>query len=1214
MDIFQKYQQYLPYILLIILFLTGGLFLRVLYSYSSSIYRLRTLGRALKSPFTRPFPTSTATPIVTTSRSWFRKIYNKILSGLLYLGIMSDNEEISLSFAKAMKDLKQNFGKKKYQYKLPWFLLLGPSESGKSSVMNSAELDLPIGQPKSAIEDDRPPCQWWFFDRGVVLDLIGDYLLPKSGLQNDKSGWSRLVSLLLYHRPKRPIDGIILCIPATDLIGPNKLTHDEVVARAKQIHVKLWHIQKSLGMKIPVYALVTKTDLVPGFRGFSEELPRESLYQMFGWSSPYSLESGYQPHWVDEAFDEIRKSTHKTRAEVFSAGKVKNNRDDVLIFKVELLKLKQNLTTYLNQIFQESTYHESFFLRGIYLCGDTRTHTSVGDYKREERTWTSPDNTGSALPIPFTQDKFKVSFLRDLLEKKVFREHALARPIQRIFRSSSRLLNLTKILMGIFLLIWSIGMYRSYNRLTTGENALLPIVNEVAQTLSHIRQRDFDVNATHDAKYLNDQTLTILNLMTGINVENSFSLSIPSSWFTSYDERVRLAFTTTWDSVIFVSMYTGLTQKARSLFISLREYTNADEVNYFLPPLKTPEFLNLQEFVNETIALETHVLRFNNLENSTDIEDIGKLILYLFNKDLPAQFYTHAQYYQDALSATKDRNINLQDFGIAAKRKLDFQYQIFLNRIFDPSQNFGNFFKLSDELSALERFTSSVNINEDEFQRIVNFLIQVENFISSNMFQWIEGSEFNPGIAFSETLNKIARSRLFGTQAAYQFSQATEKNFATYKDVLTNLEVPLIGPVFSIEKGQIRAKPSTKFSSLTATFGELLTQPFMKPIKFKREISSVPPGKLLLWDTSVLKRASGLTIEFEDFIGKTIAQLSPDAQYILEYVGRQTLLVRLLNLIAQAERFQPIPHGLTGFDEEQALRLQVHNLQEAYPHFLQILGGYMIHDLSSQSAYLRELLVEETYKSLEGVNRLLIRYDLYGVSEAFFKRWNGQTMAGMESLGMHNIGDMKNYLDRQRAKIFFLANELAAPVLSFLNLPFLDAAQRNLPLTIKWGKIIQQIQAFESGSPNNSIKILENFLQYEMNLLKLDKCYQIKPGLSIPEQESDFFLDKIREVQQTMVNRCKAIAQSQGFANYNKLALFFNANLAGQFPFTQEINDINLKDADAGDVAILLSLFGQINPVEREAIQELYQAEGGRGSPIHFLKQIETLVQFLICL
>src|SRR3546814_9248407 len=92
---------------------------------------------------------------------------------------------------------------------------------------------------------------------------------------------------------------------------------------------------------------------------------------MLGWTCPYSLEAQYTSSWVDEIFTFMNQSLHELRAEIFTESKAKEGRDGTFVFKVEFNKLKENLGLYLNNIFKETTFHESFFLRVVYFCGDS---------------------------------------------------------------------------------------------------------------------------------------------------------------------------------------------------------------------------------------------------------------------------------------------------------------------------------------------------------------------------------------------------------------------------------------------------------------------------------------------------------------------------------------------------------------------------------------------------------------------------------------------------------------------------------------------------------------------------------------------------------------------------------------------------------------------------------------------------------------------------
>ena len=152
-------------------------------------------------------------------------------------------------------------------------------------------VELPIGRPDFEFEESNPTLGWWFYDRGIVLDVRGDQILEADNPKSSEESWKYILSLISRHRPKRPLDGIILTIPSTELTGAGALSEDAIFDRAKHLYRKLWQIQANLAMRVPVYVVVTKCDRLTGFDQGIMELPSERLNEMLGWSNPYSVEA-----------------------------------------------------------------------------------------------------------------------------------------------------------------------------------------------------------------------------------------------------------------------------------------------------------------------------------------------------------------------------------------------------------------------------------------------------------------------------------------------------------------------------------------------------------------------------------------------------------------------------------------------------------------------------------------------------------------------------------------------------------------------------------------------------------------------------------------------------------------------------------------------------------------------------------------------------------
>lgn len=167
------------------------------------------------------------------------------------------------SFAQAVKLLRHNVTGRGARYRIPWFLMVGAAASGKTTLLNHTELNLPLGGPDDEVVSGQQECNWCFFEQGIVLDVVGDYVLRADGNTSEVKGWQTLLKLLQEYRPERPIDGVILTIPCTELTGPDRLSAtrlSDAEHKAARLYKKLWEAQKTLGFCFPVYILVTKCD------------------------------------------------------------------------------------------------------------------------------------------------------------------------------------------------------------------------------------------------------------------------------------------------------------------------------------------------------------------------------------------------------------------------------------------------------------------------------------------------------------------------------------------------------------------------------------------------------------------------------------------------------------------------------------------------------------------------------------------------------------------------------------------------------------------------------------------------------------------------------------------------------------------------------------------------------------------------------------------
>lgn len=209
-------------------------------------------------------------------------------------------------------------------YGMPWYIIIGPSGSGKSWLLRAINMN---SLQSGGDRDEKPPeggqtagssgqggtllMDWWVGEKAIVLDTAGSMVFPEEARALDSPEWAKLLELLSKERPEIPFNGLIVAIPASMLLlEPGQMPAGSLTLDGyadllkKQIQ---GHLQQELKLRFPVYFIITKSDIIPGFREFTDELELQSAgrnskavkEQIFGWSNPIRVASGgdNQPVW-----------------------------------------------------------------------------------------------------------------------------------------------------------------------------------------------------------------------------------------------------------------------------------------------------------------------------------------------------------------------------------------------------------------------------------------------------------------------------------------------------------------------------------------------------------------------------------------------------------------------------------------------------------------------------------------------------------------------------------------------------------------------------------------------------------------------------------------------------------------------------------------------------------------------------------------------------
>jgi len=1110
----------------------------------------------------------------------------------------------SKSFIHALKIMHSFIGGRQFRYQLPWIVMVGAEESGKSTLLQSLDLDKPIGRPQfSAETGDKPLCDWWFYDHGIVLDLDGKIVLNPSQATSDEDNWQLFVNLLAHHRSKRPLDGIVLTVPASEIIGQTALSHDDIMIRAEYLYGKLWNMQRVTGMRVPIYLVVTKCDLVPGFESVCKSIPTHNKHDLFGWSNDEAIDAVYNSHWVDRAFSSINDSFYRVQEEIYANGKAIDGRNGVFLFPLSFNTLKGGIQTYANHLFKESSYHESFFLRGIYFVGDSHLDRILSHSNSSINP--SLNFRGEEGP-----EKRNIYFADSIFEKKIFRETGLAQPISRVLLGNTRTMRLAKVAVAIAAVIGTLGLLRANEKLQEAKLNLAPALTQVEQILTKIRGQS---EASESGRvFFESQAEALLNMMTKISVNHLSSVFIPASWFDTLDEKIKYVMGLTYEHVIFRAMARELDNIAYHLVSSPRAFLPVVETPIDgVDPLKTLEFYHLRNYAVAIQQLEKIATKFNSFSTSTSLRDVGEIIKYLFNFEMPSSFYENDDYYIDALTQT-EAAFNFSHYQEQATIKLRKLFDAFQLAAFDPDRTIPGLRKLR---SSIENFagTHTYAAYDVDLLREVFFALQETiNSIENPALNWLDDdTHFNPGLAYEE-VKKISYSSPFFNRTAVQgLGIDADKNFIGFRKRLAGYKSPLFSDstLFKVENGLAISSASSGALKLQKSLESFFSEPFMAKAPDKAIITSVPIGTVLRWDTLRLQEANRLVTDYNNFMNSRFLNLPKALQPILQKAAREGLTSNLVSLIADAQIFNSDVITESMLAPEDALLPQVQNYRVAAPYLEQLLFTLRANNANTGFTALKSVLITQAYGLLEKLDHILTDEAPYAIKLNSFDWWNGKNLASLEAFSALNLNELKNYLALQRDRINYLAREFAEPLVVFLEKINKEGMPHSLPLIAKWAGIINELNEYDRKAPGNGLVELENYVMYPLNEVTLATCNKFSNIYSALSVREDYFVNILVDLQNKLHEQCVTLSGAVSVDYYEQLSQFFNANLAGKFPFVEKDNN-TAPDANPEDIRTFFEMMDAQAAGVKATLKEATNLGVPRKKALTFIEQMEQVRHF----
>jgi type VI secretion system protein ImpL len=193
-------------------------------------------------------------------------------------------QAVTARMASALAALrKASGGRRDYLYSRPWYVIIGPPGSGKTTALINSGLRFPYEDAALKGVGGTRNLDFWFADEAALVDTAGRYTTQDSDAPADARAWEGFLRLLRKHRPLQPINGVIVALGMDELLRADRAGLD---AHASAVRRRLAELRQTLEVSAPVYVLFTKADLLAGFTEYFDDLDVEGRRAVLGATLP----------------------------------------------------------------------------------------------------------------------------------------------------------------------------------------------------------------------------------------------------------------------------------------------------------------------------------------------------------------------------------------------------------------------------------------------------------------------------------------------------------------------------------------------------------------------------------------------------------------------------------------------------------------------------------------------------------------------------------------------------------------------------------------------------------------------------------------------------------------------------------------------------------------------------------------------------------------
>ncbi|MFW0767438.1 type VI secretion system membrane subunit TssM [Trabulsiella odontotermitis] len=361
--------------------------------------------------------------------------------------------------ARWLLQLERHLSTRNYLYKLPWYLVVGSSDSGKSTLMLAGQKLAPLYVPEKTKGEHNTDLHVHCLvgEQAVLIDVEG-VLIEQPVVQDAEKPelfsrlWRDLLDWMKTIRARQPLNGVVLVVDIDDFMTSGKTRRDAWLATMRQ---RLQDLRVHLHSQLPVYVVLTHMDLFHGFDAMFQSLDKTKRESALGITF-----SGRNDNWkqeLDTFWHNWLKMMNDAMPGMMIANVDSAQRSSLFTF----IRQMSGLHEYVVQLLDGLLFNDENppLLRGVYLTS-AKQRGQIDDLFVQSA---SVQYHLGAQAFPAWPVKESVPyFTHALFNRVLFSEPNLASENSVWLRKSRRNVMLYSMVSGVILLCLLLGWHHYY--------------------------------------------------------------------------------------------------------------------------------------------------------------------------------------------------------------------------------------------------------------------------------------------------------------------------------------------------------------------------------------------------------------------------------------------------------------------------------------------------------------------------------------------------------------------------------------------------------------------------------------------------------------------------------------------------------------------------------------------------------------------------------